>query len=172
MPRISKQSRQLSVYEVEICYRFTNITSVANLKSFHFKPELLVGSGGGGEELNEGEKAWVWTWAKCSFTKLCSIPSPPFPHFVQSPLPPYHTLFSPLSSFTTLCSVPSLTLPHFVQSPLSLYHTLFSPLSLFTTLCSISSPPFPHFVQSSPPHLTCLFLKFKEDFFKALWKSS
>ena len=94
-------------------------------------------------------------------TTLCSIPSPPLPHFVRSPLPLYHTLFSPLSSFTTLCSVPSLTLPHFVQSPLPLYHTLFNLLS-----------PFPHFVQSSHPHLTCLFLKFKDDFFKALWKSS
>ena len=136
MPRISKQNRQLSVYEVEICYRFTNITSVANLKSFHFKPELLV-KWGGGEELNEGEKAWVWTWAKCSFTTLCSIPSPPFPHFVQSPLPLYHTLFNPL--------------------PLLLYHTLFSPLSHFTTLCSVPSPPLPHFVQSPLPLFHTLF---------------
>ena len=163
MPRISKQNRQLSVYEVEICYRFTNIISVANLKSFHFKPELLVKWGGGGGRVKLRGKSMGLDMGKVflyhtlfnplsPFSTLCSVPSPPLPHFVQSP--------------------PSPPLPHFVQSPLSLYHTLFSPLSPFTTLCSISSPPFPHFVQSSHPHLTCLFLKFKDDFFKALWKSS
>ena len=88
------------------------------------------------------------------FSILCSVPSPPLPHFVQSPLPLYHTLFNPLSPFTTLCSVPSPPLPHFVQSPLLLYHTLFSPLSHFTTLCSVPSPSLPHFVQSPLPFST------------------
>ena len=89
------------------------------------------------------------------FSTLCSVPSPPLSHFVQSPLLLYHTLFSPLSHFTTLCSVPSLTLPHFVQSPLPLYHTLFNLLSPFSTLCS---------VLPSPPYLS--FPKIQRGFFQ------